>query len=138
MESTTSMVTLSLEEYNALRDENESLKAKNEHLADVIEQTKDMDSTRVIIKEVFFGKDEDGDDCKFIKYSCKNFDDVREHVADIMKEDIESSKERIEQLQKDSDARNKALDELKEKSLELQTRAEKLLNRNWWQRLFNK
>lgn len=132
------MVTLSLEEYNALRDENESLKAKNEHLAEVVEQTKDMDSTRVIIKEVFFGKDEDGDDCKFVKYSCKNFDDVKEQVADIMKEDIESNKERLEQLQKESDARNKALDELKEKSLELQTRAEKLLNRNWWQRLFNK
>ena len=138
MEAVTSTVTLSLEEYNALRDENESLKAKNEHLAEVIEQTKDMDSTRVIIKEVFFGKDEDGDDCKFIKYSCKNFDDVKEQVADFMKEDIENNTKRLEELQKDSEARSTAVKELQDKCLELQTRAEAIANKTFWQRLFNK
>ena len=145
MEKTLSTVTIPVEEYNGLRDRIADLERENGELTEVIENTKDMDDSRVIIKEVYTGEDEDGDECRLVKYSFKNFEDVKAEVEEVMKDSIEGATkklgeltEKLEDLKKGSEERIKALEELKQKSIELQCCAAKLRNRNWWQRLLNK
>ena len=145
MEKTLSTVTISVEEYNGLRDRIADLERANGELTEVIENTKAMDDSRVIIKEVYTGEDEDGDECRLVKYSFKNFEDVKAEVEEVMKDSIEGATkklgeltEKFEDLKKGSEERIKALEELKQKSIELQCFAAKLRNRNWWQRLLNK
>ena len=145
MEKTLSTVTISVDEYNGLRDRIADLERENGELTEVIENTKDMDDSRVIIKEVYTGEDEDGDEYRRVKYSFKNFKDVKAEVEEVMKDSIDGATkklgeltEKIEDLKKGSEERIKALEELKQKSIELQCCAAKLRNRNWWQRLLNK
>lgn len=145
MEKTLSTVTISVDEYNGLRDRIADLERANGELTEVIENTKDMDDSRVIIKEVYTGEDEDGDEYRLVKYSFKNFKDVKAEVEEVMKDSIEGATkklgeltDKLEDLKKSSEERTKALEELKQKSLELQRRAAELNNRNWWQRLLNK
>ena len=145
MEKTLSTVTIPVYEYNALRDRIADLERANGELTEVIENTKDMDDSRVIIKEVYTGEDEDGDEYRLVKYSFKNFKDVKAEVEEVMKDSIEGAtkklgelKDKLEDLKKSSEERTKVLEELKQKSIELQCYAAKLNNRNWWQRLLNK
>ena len=145
MEKTLSTVTISVEEYNGLRDRIADLERANGELTEVIENTKAMDDSRVIIKEVYTGEDEDGDEYRLVKYSFKNFKDVKAEVEEVMKDSIDGATkklgeltDKLEDLKKSSEERTKALEELKQKSLELQCYAAKLNNRNWWQRLLNK
>lgn len=145
MENNLSTVTIPVEEYNGLRDRIADLERENGELTEVIENTKDMDDSRVIIKEVYTGEDEDGDEYRLVKYSFKNFKDVKAEVEEVMKDRIEGATkklgeltDKLEDLKKSSEERTKALEELKQKSLELQCYADKLNNRNWWQRLLNK
>ena len=145
MEKTLSTVTISVDEYNGLRDRIADLERANGELTEVIENTKDMDDSRVIIKEVYTGEDEDGDEYRLVKYSFKNFKDVKAEVEEVMKESIDGAvkklgelKDKLEDLKKSSEERIKVLEELKQKSIELQCYASKLNNRNWWQRLLNK
>lgn len=145
MENNLSTVTIPVEEYNGLRDRIADLERENGELTEVIENTKDMDDSRVIIKEVYTGEDEDGDEYRLVKYSFKNFKDVKAEVEEVMKDSIECDTkklgeltDKLEDLKKSSEERTKALEELKQKSLELQCYAAKLNNRNWWQRLLNK
>lgn len=145
MEKTLSTVTIPVEEYNGLRDRIADLERANGELTEVIENTKDMDDSRVIIKEVYTGEDEDGDEYRLVKYSFKNFKDVKAEVEEVMKDSIDGATkklgeltDKLEDLKKSSEERTKALEELKQKSIELQCYAAKLNNRNWWQRLLNK
>ena len=145
MEKTLSTVTISVDEYNGLRDRIADLERANCELTEVIENTKDMDDSRVIIKEVYTGEDEDGDEYRLVKYSFKNFKDVKAEVEEVMKDSIDGAvkklgelKDKLEDLKKSSEERIKALEELKQKTIELQCYAAKLNNRNWWQRLLNK
>lgn len=145
MENNLSTVTIPVEEYNGLSDRIADLERENGELTEVIENTKDMDDSRVIIKEVYTGEDEDGDEYRLVKYSFKNFKDVKAEVEEVMKDSIEGATkklgeltDKLEDLKKSSEERTKALEELKQKSLELQCYAAKLNNRNWWQRLLNK
>lgn len=145
MENTLSTVTISVDEYNGLRDRIADLERANGELTEVIENTKDMDDSRVIIKEVYTVEDEDGDEYRLVKYSFKNFKDVKAEVEEVMKDSIEWATkklgeltDKLEDLKKSSEERTKAIEELKQKSLELLCYAAKLNNRNWWQRLLNK
>lgn len=145
MEKTLSTVTISVDEYNGLRDRIADLERANGELTEVIENTKDMDDSRVIIKDVYTGEDEDGDEYRLVKYSFKNFKDVKAEVEEVMKDSIEGATkklgeltDKLEDLKKGSEERAKALEELRHKSLELQCRVAELNNRNWWQRLLNK
>lgn len=145
MENNLSTVTIPVEEYNGLRDRIADLERTNGELTEVIENTKDMDDSRVIIKEVYTGEDEDGDEYRLVKYSFKNFKDVKAEVEEVMKDSIDGAvkklgelKDKLEDLKKSSEERTKVLEELKQKSIELQCYAAKLNNRNWWQRLMNK
>ena len=145
MENNLSTVTIPVEEYNGLRDRIADLERANGELTEVIENTKDMDDSRVIIKEVYTGEDEDGDEYRLVKYSFKNFKDVKAEVEEVMKDSIDGAvkkigelKYKLEDLKKSSEERIKVLEELKQKSIELQCYAAKLNNRNWWQRLLNK
>ena len=145
MEKTLSTVTISVDEYNGLRDRIADLERANGELTEVIENTKDMDDSRVIIKDVYTGEDEDGDEYRLVKYSFKNFKDVKAEVEEVMKDSIEGATkklgeltDKLEDLKKGSEERAKALEELRHKSLELQCRVAELNNRNWWQRRLNK
>ena len=145
MENNLSTVTIPVEEYNGLRDRIADLERANGELTEVIENTKDMDDSRVIIKDVYTGEDEDGDEYRLVKYSFKNFKDVKAEVEEVMKDSIDGATkklgeltDKLEDLKKSSEERTKALEELKQKSIELQCYAAKLNNRNWWQRLLNK
>lgn len=145
MEKTLSTVTISVDEYNKMRDRIADLERANGELTEVIENTKDMDDSRVIIKDVYTGEDEDGDEYRLVKYSFKNFKDVKAEVEEVMKDSIEGATkklgeltDKLEDLKKGSEERAKALEELRHKSLELQCRVAELNNRNWWQRLLNK
>lgn len=145
MENNLSTVTITVEEYNGLRDRIAYLERANGELTEVIENTKDMDDSRVIIKEVYTDEDEDGYEYRLVKYSFKNFKDVKAEVEEVMKDSIEDAKKELnelidktEELKKSSEERAKVLEELKQKFLELQCYAAKLNNRNWWQRLLNK
>lgn len=145
MEKILSTVTISVDEYNAMRDRIADLERANGELTEVVENTKDMGNSRVIIKEVYTGEDEDGDEYRLVKYSFKNFEDVKAEVEEVMKDSIDGAikkfgelTNRLEDLKKSSEERAKTLEELKQKSLELQRRAAELNNRNWWQRLLNK
>ena len=145
MENNLSTVTIPVEEYNGLRDRIADLERENGELTEVIENTKDMDDSRVIIKEVYTGEDEDGDEYRIVKYSFKNFKDVKAEVEEVMKDSIEGATkklgeltEKLEDLKNGSEERIKALEELKQKSSERQCGAAKLRNRSWWQRLLNK
>ena len=55
-------VTIPLEEYNSMRDKIAHLEKANEELAEIVEKVKDMDETRVIIKEITTFTDDDGDE----------------------------------------------------------------------------
>lgn len=138
MEKTLSTVTIPVEEYNNMRDQISDLERANGELTEVIENTKDMDDSRVIIKEVYTGEDEDGDEYRLVKYSFKNFKDVKAEVEEVMKDSIEGAMKKLGELKDKFEDLKKALEELKQKSLELQCYAAKLNNRNWWQRLLNK
>lgn len=145
MEKTLSTVTISVDEYNKMRDRIADLERANGELTEVIENTKDMDDSRVIIKDVYTDEDEDGDEYRLVKYSFKNFKDVKAEVEEVMKDSIEGATkklgeltDKLEDLKKSSEERAKVLEELKQKSLELQRRAVELSTRNWWQRLLNK
>ena len=145
MEKTLSTVTIPVDEYNKMRDRIADLERANGELTEVIENTKDMDDSRVIIKEVYTGEDEDGDEYRLVKYSFKNFKDVKAEVEEVMKDSIEGATKKLgelmdktEELKKSSEERAKVLEELKQNFLELQCLAAKLNNRNWWQRLLNK
>lgn len=138
MKKNLSTVTISVDEYNGLRDRIADLERANGELTEVIENTKDMDDSRVIIKDVYTGEDEDGDEYCLVKYSFKNFKDVKAEVEEAMKDSIEGATKKLEDLKKGNEERAKALEELKHKNLELQCRAAELYNRNWWQRLLNK
>lgn len=124
MEKNLSTVTISVDEYNEMRDRLADLERANGELTEVIENTKDMDDSRVITKEVYMGEDEDGDEYRFVKYSFENFNDVRAEVEETMKVGIEGT--------------TKKLSELQQSFLEMQCRVAELYSRNWWQRLLNK
>ena len=131
-------VTIGLDEYNRMRDEIAYLERTNKELAEIVEKVKDMDNTRVIIKEITTFTDDDGFECTDTLYSIKNFNDVKEEVRSMMKKDIEESIEKVEELKKGSEEHSKVLKELKEITLEAQANLAELENRNWWQRLLNK
>lgn len=131
-------VTIGLDEYNRMRDEIAYLERTNKELAEIVEKVKDMDNTRVIIKEITTFTDDDGFECTDTLYSIKNFNDVKEEVRSMMKKDIEESIEKVEELKKGCEERSNVLEELKEITLEAQANLAELENRNWWQRLLNK
>lgn len=131
-------VTIGLDEYNRMRDEIAYLERTNKELAEIVEKVKDMDNTRVIIKEITTFTDDDGFECTGTLYSIKNFNDVKEEVRAMMKKDIEESIEKVEELKKGCEERVNVLKELKEITLEAQANLAELENRNWWQRLLNK
>ena len=131
-------VTIGLDEYNRMRDEIAYLERTNKELAEIVEKVKDMDNTRVIIKEITTFTDDDGFEFTDTLYSIKNFNDVKEEVRSMMKKDIEESKEKVEELKKGCEERNKVLKELKKITLGALANLAELENRNWWQRLLNK
>ena len=131
-------VTIGLDEYNRMRDEIAYLERTNKELAEIVEKVKDMDNTRVIIKEITTFTDDDGFEFTDTLYSIKNFNDVKEEVRSMMKKDIEESIEKVEELKKGCEERSKVLKELKKITLGALANLAELENRNWWQRLLNK
>ena len=117
-------VTLSLKEYNDLRDENTELARENKELNDAIEKLQDNDGQKVIIRECEQWEDEDGDEYETNTTRIKGFDEVKQEVEDFYKK-------KIEDLQKENE-------EYRRKCLDAQCTISELKHRNLWQRIINK
>ena len=117
-------VTLSLKEYNDLRDENTELARENKELNDAIGKLQDNDGQKVIIRECEQWEDEDGDEYETNTTRIKGFDEVKQEVEDFYKK-------KIEDLQKENE-------EYRRKCLDAQCTISELKHRNLWQRIINK
>lgn len=117
-------VTLSLKEYNDLRDENTELARENKELNDAIEKLQDNDGQKVIIRECEQWEDEDGDEYETHTTRIKGFDEVKQEVEDFYKK-------KFEDLQKENE-------EYRHKYLDAQCTISELKHRNLWQRILNK
>lgn len=117
-------VTLSLKEYNDLRDENTALARENKELNDAIEKLQDNDGQKVIIRECEQWEDEDGDEYQTHTTRIKGFDEVKQEVEDFYKK-------KFEDLQKENE-------EYRHKYLDAQCMISELKHRNLWQRILNK
>lgn len=117
-------VTLSLKEYNDMRDELAELPRENQELRDAIEKLQDNDGQKVIIRECKQWEDEWGEECETNTTTIKGFDEVKHEVEDFYKKKFEDLQKRIEACQ--------------EKILDAQRTISELKHRNLWQRILNK
>ena len=113
------MVTISLETYNRLRDENKKLRNKNDELHKLQSEIINDKETKVLV--VNLGG---------IDYA-RGFDEVREDVEKHFGECIEGLRSRMKKLEED----NAALVELLN---ERESDIDELENRNLWKRILNK
>ena len=124
-------VTLSLKEYNDLRDENAELARENEELNDAIEKLQDNDGQKVIIRECEQWEDEDGEEYENNTTHIKGFDEVKQEVEDFYKG-------KFEDLEKENEEIKKKFEDIHRKYLDAQCTISALKNRNLWQRIINK
>lgn len=117
-------VTLSLKEYNDMRDENTELARENKELNDAIEKLQDNDGQKVIIRECEQWNDEDGNEYETNTTRIKGFDEVKQEVEDFYKK-------KVEDLQKENE-------EYRQKYLDAQCTISESKHRNLWQRILNK
>lgn len=124
-------VTLSLEEYNDMRDENTELARQNREVRAAIEELQDNDGQKVIIRECEQWEDEDGEEYETRTTSVKGFDEVKAEVEEFYKE-------KIEDLEKAVERGKKRYEETQRKYLDAQCTISELKHRNLWQRILNK
>lgn len=124
-------VTLSLNDYNFLRDEYTEATKENRELNAAIEDLQDNDGQKVIIRECEQWEDEDGDKHETRTTSVKGFDEVKQEVEDFYKCKFEDLKKENEEIKKKfEDSQRKYLDAL--------CIISDLKNRNLWHRIINK
>ena len=116
-------VTLSLKEYNDMRDENTELARENKELNDAIEKLQDNDGQKVIIRECEQWNDEDGNEYETNTTRIKGFDEVKQEVEDFYKK-------KVEDLQKENE-------EYRHKYLDALCTISDLKHRTLWQRIIN-
>lgn len=124
-------VTLSLKEYNDMRDENTELARENKELNDAIEKLQDNDGQKVIIRECEQWEDEDGDEYETCTTMVKCFDEIKQEVEEFYKK-------KIEDLEKENEERKKKFEDVQRKYLDAQCTISELKHRNLWQRILNK
>lgn len=124
-------VTLSLNDFNFLRDEYTEATKENRELNAAIEELQDNDGQKVIIHECEQWEDEDGYKHETRTTSVKGFDDVKHEVEDFFKCKFDDLKKENEEIKKKfEDSQRRYLDAL--------CTISDLKNRNLWQRIINK
>jgi len=138
----TNMVTMSLEEYDKMKQELFTLREENSNLVDTIEALKDNDAQKVIIKETCICEDEDGDECECTNWAFKGFDEVKQEVEEFYKKKFEDldkeNEENTKQMKEIADKCKELRKETQEKFLEKDMEIANLKHRNLWQRILNK
>lgn len=124
-------VTLSLKEYNDMRDENTELARENKELNDAIEKLQDNDGQKVIIRECERWEDEDGNEYETNTTRIKGFDEVKQEVEEFYKG-------KFEDLEKENEEIKKKFEDIHRKYLDAQCTISELKHRNLWQRILNK
>ena len=123
-------VTLSLDEYNALRDKYNELSIQNEELENCLNIVEEAEGQKVITKT--FYEDE------LVKVEVKDFDEVQADVEKEFKVLIENLEKQIEQLEQNVENQNQTADALAKKALGFEMEIARLKNRSLWQRIRNK
>ena len=123
-------VTLSLDEYNALRDKYNELLVQNEELENCLNIVEETEGQKVITKT--FYEDE------LVKVEVKDFDEVQESVEKEFKVLIENLEKQIEQLEQNVESQKQTADAIAKKALEYELENSRLKNRSLWQRIRNK
>lgn len=131
-------VTLALKAYNDLRDENDALRSENEELTSALKEIEKKKGQKVIVREIYTWKDEDGDECEERTTKVKGLEEVKAEVEAFYKKTFQSLNDQIKEL---DDENMELLDEihkLRDEKLEAQMEASELKHRNLWQRILNK
>lgn len=123
-------VTLSLDEYNALRDKYNELLVQNEQLENCLNIVEEAEGQKVITKT--FYEDE------LVKVEVKDFDEVQENVEKEFKVLIENLEEKNKQLEQIVESQKQTADALAKKALGFEVEIARLKNRSLWQRIINK
>lgn len=135
-------VTMSLEEYDGMKEELFTLREEKASLTDAIEALKENAEQKVIIKEVCTCEDEDGEECECTTYAVKGFDDVKKEIEDFYKgkfEEMENTiKEKTEKVEKIYEKSKELHEKTMEWKLEKDMEISRLKHRNLWQRILNK
>lgn len=125
-----SIVTLSLGEYNDLRDKYNELLVQNEQLENCLNVIEEAEGQKVITKTYCDGE--------LTQVEVKDFDEVQADVEKEFKVLIENLKKEIECLTQNVESQKQTSDALVKKALEYELENSRLKNRSLWQRIINK
>lgn len=136
------ILNIELSEYDALRDRVKQLESENKNLSEAIEEKAEDGRLRVVKKTVTITRNPlrlfDGHACDQCteKYEFLNFDDIEQEAKSQFYKDMANRIQSQEQQE---------ISELKEKLKRSQEhldsslgRIDRLMKRNWWDRLWNK
>ena len=123
-------VTLSLKEYNDLRDDVAELVRQNKELSAAIEKLQDKDGQKVIIRECERWEDEDGEEYETRTTLVTGFDEVKQEVEEFYKG-------KFDDLEKENEERKKNLEDVQRKYLDAICTISDLKHRTLWQRIIN-
>ncbi len=125
-----SIVTLSLGEYNDLRDKYNELLVQNEQLENCLNVIEDAEGQKVITKTYCDGE--------LMQVEVKDFDEVQADVEKEFKVLIENLEKEIECLTQNVESQKQTANALSKKALEYELEVSRLKNRSLWQRIRNK
>ena len=129
-------VTITLDEYNVLRDDNRMLKEANEELGNQLDVLKDAEGQKVIYKEVYFSEDEDEE--TRIYWDVKNLQEAQEEIEKAYGKTMKELEDKIKDLDEENMLVNKTLRKVLDEKLEAEMEVSRLKRRNLWQRILNK
>lgn len=129
-------VTITLDEYNVLRDDNRMLKEANEELGNQLDALKDAEGQKVIYKEVYLSEDEDEE--TRIYWDVKNLQEAKEEIEKAYGKTMKELEDKIKDLDEENMLVNKTLRKVLDGKLEAEMEVSRLKRRNLWQRILNK
>lgn len=129
-------VTITLDEYNVLRDDNRILKEANEDLGNQLDELKDAEGQKVIYKEVYLFEDEDEE--TRIYWDVKNLQEAKEEIEKAYGKTMKELEDKIKDLDEENMLVNKTLRKVLDEKLEAEMEVSRLKRRNLWQRILNK
>lgn len=129
-------VTITLDEYNDLRDGCRMLKEANEELGNRLDELKDAEGQKVIYKEVYLSEDEDEE--TRIYWDVKNMQEAKEEIEKAYGKTMKELEEKIKDLGKENMEVNKTLRKVLEEKLEVEMELSRLKHKKLWQRILNK
>jgi len=129
-------VTITLDEYNVLRDDNRMLKEANEELCNQLDALKDAEGQKVIYKEVYLSEDEDEE--TRIYWDVKNMQEAKEEIEKAYGKTMKELEDKIKDLDEENMLVNKTLRKVLDEKLEAEMEVSRLKRRNLWKRILNK